>query len=285
MRRWSAGTDARPRLFLRAAWCALAVCLAGSLLAPRLAWAHAFWLVPFAPAVDPGARVALDLRIGPRWPGESTARLPGLVSNFRVTDAMGVRDIAGRTGGAPVGHFDARVPGAALAAMQTYPSSIVLQGEAFQGYLREEHLEEALRLRAELGLAGAAAREDFSRCAKTLVVVGGNSRGFDRVLGQALELVPLTDPLAHRPGRPFGVRLLAAGQPVAGVRVAALPKFQPEHVVEARTGSDGSVQISLPHGGLWTFYAVRIEPAARPPADWESTWASLTLALPQEMSP
>lgn len=253
--------------------------LAACLIVPLTGWTHAFWLVPFGPAVESGTRVALDLRIGPRWPGESTPRLPGLVRSFRVVDSRGSRDVAGRSGGTPIGHFDARVPGAALVSMETNPSTIALAAPAFQAYLQEEQLPEALKFRAELGLDDSAVREDFSRAAKTLVVVGGDSRGFDRVLGHSLELVPLTDPLAYRPGQPFGVRLLLAGRPAARVRIAALPQFNPERIVEARTGDDGSAYLALPHAGQWTLYAVHIEPAPRPPADWHSTWASLTFAI------
>lgn len=88
-----------------------------------------------------------------------------------------------------------------------------------------------------------------------------------------------TDPLAYRPAQPFQVKLLLAGQPLGGVRVAALPQTKPETMVHGRTGRDGVARLVLPHGGLWTLYAVRIEPAARPLADWESSWTSLTMRI------
>lgn len=253
-------------------------------LLPAAAWSHAFWMVPFGPFVEPGARVALDLRIGPRWPGESTPRLPGLVRTFRVIDAQGIRDVAGRSGGTPAGHFDARSAGAAVVAMETNSSSIKLVGAQFQAYLREEHLDAALSQRAALGLSDADAREDFSRAAKTLVIVGGDSRGFDRIVGHPIELVPVTDPATYRPGQSFGIRLLREGRPAPDVRIAALPQLTPQSVLEVKTGVDGIAQFTLPSAGQWTFYAVQIEPAARLSADWQSTWASLTLAI-REVSP
>ena len=254
------------------------------LLLPAAAWSHAFWMVPFGPFVEPGERVALDLRIGPRWPGESTPRLSGLVRTFRVIDAQGSRDVAGGSGGTPVGHFDARSPGAAMVAMETNSSSIKLDGGQFQAYLREEHLDMALKQRAALGLSDADAREDFSRAAKTLVIVGGDTRGFDRIVGQPIELVPLTDPATYRPGQPFGIRLLREGRSAPEMRIAALPQSAPESVLEAKTGIDGVAQFTLPLAGQWTFYAVQIEPATRLSADWQSTWASLTFAI-REVSP
>lgn len=163
--------------------------------------------------------------------------------------------------------------------METNASSIKLDGAQFQAYLREEHLDEALKQRESLGLSDADAREDFFRAAKTLVIVGGDSRGFDRVVGQPIELVPVTDPARYRPGQPFDVRLLREGRPAQHVRIAALPQSAPEKVLEANTGANGVARFTLPSAGQWTFYAVQIEPAARPSADWQSTWASLTLAI------
>ena len=254
--------------------------LAASLMLPSLAaWPHAFWLVPFGPAVTPGERVALDLRIGARWPGESTPRLPGLVSDFRVIDAQGSRRVGGREGGTPVGHFEARAPGAAIVVMQTQPSEITLPGPEFQRYLREESLDDALQFRLDQGIAHRSARENFSRAAKTLVVVGGTASGFDRTLGLPFELVPLTNPLAYRIGSPFRVKLLLGGNAAANVRVAALSKDKPEAMVEGRTDTSGEVRLTLTQPGLWTLYAVHLQHAARSTADWESTWASMTFAL------
>jgi len=258
-----------------------AAAAAACLLFPLTGWSHAFWLVPFGPNPEVGQRVALDLRIGPRWPGVTTPRLPGLVADFHVLDAQGRRPVGGRTNGVPVGHFEARTAGAAIVVMQTNPASLSLPGPEFQQYLREEGLGEVLKLRERLGVADNAVREDFSRGAKTLVVVGGDADGFDRTVGMPFELVPLTNPVTYRAGTPFRARLLLGGGPAVGVRVAALPKNDPENVVEARTDSHGEVALALPRGGFWTLYAVHLQPAPRPPAEWESTWASLTLALPE----
>ena len=265
----------RGRMARRVLWA-----MACGMLLPATVWAHAFWLVPFGPTPERGHDVALDLRIGPRWPGASTPRLPGMVAEFQVVDAEGSRDVPGRSNGRPAGHFKARAAGASIVSMQTNPSTIALAGPAFEAYLKEEGLDDALRLRRELGVADAPGREDFTRAAKSLVLVDGKSRGYDRVLGLPFELVPLTDPLAYRPGGPFRLKLLLAGRPAGHARVAALPRDLPDQIVEARTSAAGEVELALPHAGLWTIYAVHIEPAARPPADWNSIWASLTFSLP-----
>jgi len=72
----------------RARWALPTACLL-----PLACWSHAFWVVPFGPFVEAGARVALDVRVGPRWPGESVPRLPGMVASFRVVDASAMPDL------------------------------------------------------------------------------------------------------------------------------------------------------------------------------------------------
>lgn len=236
-------------------------------------------MVPFGPKPQAGERVALDLRIGPRWPGESTVRLDGLVKSFTVLDALGERVVPGRLGAAPVGHFTARAPGTALVVLQTHPSLIRLSGAEFQSYLREEELSGALKFRADMRIENASTREEFVRFAKTLVLVDGNSSGFNRVAQLAFELVPLTDPVRYKPGGPFQVQLLRDGKAVQGTRVAALSKHQPEHILTAHTDANGNASLPLPMGGAWTLYAVAIEPSNHAAADWQSMWASLTFEL------
>lgn len=246
---------------------------------PGLAASHAFWLVPFGAKPLVGERVALDLRIGPRWPGESTVRLEGLVKSFTVQDALGERVVPGRLGAAPVGHFTARAPGAALVLLQTQPSLIRLSGAEFQRYLHEEDLTAALKFRADMRVENASTREEFVRFAKTLVLVDGNSSGFNRVAQLAFELVPLTDPARYKTGDPFQVQLLRDGKAVSAIRVAALSKQQPDHIVVAHTDTNGKASLPLPTGGAWTFYAVAIAPSTHAAADWQSVWASLSFEL------
>src|SRR5262249_23423988 len=50
-------------------------------------------------------------------------------------------------------------------------------------------------------------------------------RGFDRVLGHALELVPETNPVTPMgPGTPIKVRLLYKGKPLANATVSFIPR-------------------------------------------------------------
>ena len=137
-------------------------------------------------------------------------------------------------------------------------------------------------MRAKRGQSAAGAKEVFSRCAKSLLAVGGGSgAGWDRVFGERLELVAEKDPYTLTGGGELPVRLLYEGKPLAGVLVVALQRDRAGAKVSARTDAKGHVRLKLDRAGLWLVKAVHMSPApAETGADWESFWASLTFEAP-----
>ena len=79
----------------------------------------------------------------------------------------------------------------------------------------------------------------------TLDRVDPGNPGFDRVLGHALELVPVVNPVTPMgPGQPITVRVLFKGKPLEQARVAFVPRgvalsdtFDEQY--ERRTDADG----------------------------------------------
>lgn len=252
----------------------------GLLLSASAVQAHEFWLVPHDAATGVDDRVVFELRIGVTWPGVQATRLPGLVDWFKATDSQGTREVAGREGSRAVGNLKTRVPGATVVAMRTHPSHIELPAAEFTQYLGEEGLDGVIESRRQAGLSDSPGRENFSRCAKSIVLVDGDSRGFDRLTGLPLELVPATDPLAFRPGQPFQLKLLFNGKPLANALIKAQLKAYPPVELTARSDAAGNVTFALPSAGMWLFNAVHMQPSAEPDTDWESLWASLTFEIP-----
>ncbi|HBO7968034.1 MULTISPECIES: DUF4198 domain-containing protein [Pseudomonas] len=243
-------------------------------------FAHAFWLVPHKGLVSKDDLVAIDLRVGVSWPGERVGRLPGMIETFDLYDAQGKHAVKGRDGAAPVGHFRAGTPGTVVVAMLTHAQAITLPGVEFDKYLVEEGLDQVRSERQTLGIADAPGREQFLRCAKTLVRVNSDSAGFDRVVDLPLELVAVTDPFQLKPGGRFKARLLREGKPVAGVLVRAWAKDDPKHEQQVRTDQDGVVELTLEKTGLWFLSAVQMHSVIEYQADWESIWASLSFEIP-----
>ncbi len=194
----------------------------------------------------------------------------------------------GRAGSDPAGATRVVAPGLHWIGYQSTASSVILDAQKFETYLREEGLDRIIpRKKAEN-------RERFYRCAKSLVGVVRASgappegapearttpSGFDAPLGFTLELIPRKNPYTLRAGAELPLALLFRNQPIANVLVVAMSKDDPEHAVRARTDARGRATLRLPRPGFWLIKAVHMEPApAGSGADWESWWASLTFDL------
>ena len=241
--------------------------------------AHDFWVRPSAFRATAEDRLTIDLRVGERFRGEPVARDPAKFERFVAIGADGKEEpIVGQDGQAPAGILRPRGAGPCWIVYRSTPKSIELRAEEFEAYLAEEGLERVSKLRAERGDAGKPGRERYSRCAKALVRVGAaESRGFDRIAGLPLELVPETDPSDLAPGAKLPVIVLYQGRPLEGVLVGAMAEVAPEKETRLRTDASGRVEFVVDEAGPWLVHAVHMVPAeAGSGADWESSWASLT---------
>lgn len=181
---------------------------------PAQVQAHEFWLVPHDSMTRTNKNVALEARVGPTWPGVQTSRQLNLVSDFQAVDALGSMEVLGRDGSRVIGHLRTRTPGATVVSLRTNNTPLELSGDEFNQYLKEEGLQHILDYRKKNGLLAEASHEQFSRCAKTIILVDGQSQGFDRVAGMPLELVPVTEPLSYKSGDPFTVRFAGLFSPL-----------------------------------------------------------------------
>jgi uncharacterized GH25 family protein len=243
--------------------------------------AHDFWIEPstFTPAA--GQRVIFRLRVGQELKGDPLPRDPGLLQRFVAIGPGGERPVLGRAYTEPAGILLFPSPGLEMIVYDSGRSPLALDAAKFEEYLKLEGLEKISASRAGRGQSNAPGKEVFSRCAKSLLAVGGGAAaGYDQVLGQRLELVPEANPYTLAGGGELPVRLLYEGKPLAGALVVALQKDRPEAKVSARSDAKGHVRLKLDRPGFWLVKAVHMVPAPRDAdADWESFWASLTFQV------
>ncbi len=251
------------------------------LAAPGVAVAHNFWLEshPFRAGVD--QRVDVSVHVGIDMRGNVLPNVPNWYSDFSYVDADGRRPMSGALGDDPAGHLWVRKPGLVVVGYRSTEKSVEMDATLFHTYLLEEGLEKIIAAREASGQSGQPVREVYSRCAKSLVQVAGDSGGdtFRTVLGYTLELVPQVNPYTLRAGDELTVQLLFRGRPLAGARVAALRKEAPETEVATRTDDNGMASVRLPAGGRWQVKAVESVERSGQDADYESFWASLTFEL------
>ena len=257
---------------------ALAAIAAAALSSASLA-AHDLWIEPTAFAPEIGKIIGVRLRVGQDLLGDPIPRDPALIQQFIAVDETGRNPIVGRNGTDPAGLVRVNAAGLLILGYRSNPSAIVLAPEKFNQYLKEEGLDAVATVRARQNQSNTAAREVFSRCAKSLVLSGAPTAAQgDRPLGFTLELVAERNPYAMREGEELPVRLTYENQPLAGALVVALNRSNPSEKLTARSDKDGRVRFRLPaRAGMWLIKAVHMVPApASANADWASYWASLT---------
>lgn len=243
------------------------------------AHAHDFWIEPASYRPQVNAPLALKLRVGESFQGDSVPRQESKIERFVAIGPRGEKPIVGLDGRDPAGAVRLEAPGTYVLGYRSKHSSVELEPEKFQLYLEQEGLQGILAQRLELGEANDSAPEIYSRCAKSIVAagVGGEVAGFDRVLGFTLELVPLKNPSSVRRDEELPVKLLFQDRPLEGAQVVAMSADQPAQRQTLRTGKDGVVTFKLNAHGAWLVKAVHM---VRAPdlkvAKWESFWASLT---------
>jgi uncharacterized GH25 family protein len=262
--------------------------LLGLLLCGQALRAHDFWIEPSSFRPAPGARVAVRLRVGQGFRGDPVPREPQRIERFGAVGSGGETAVPGVPGSDPAGWFLPSSSGLVWLVYDSGHDSVELDTAKFDRYLGEEGLERIRTLRASRPSANGPVKEIFSRCAKSLLSVGGPpgtaGTGYDRVLGLELELVPERNPYALKAGEDLPVRLLYHGKPLEGALVVALPKAAntaPDAKVSARSDRQGRAALRLDRPGPWLIKAVHMIPApAGSGADWESLWASITFELP-----
>ena len=243
--------------------------------------AHDMWIEPTSFLPDPGGVVGLRLRVGQDFLGDPLPRDPALIDQFISVDSTGRKDVYGHDGGDPAGLVRLADPGLLIIGYQSRPKPIVLPASAFNQYLKDEGLDAIAELRTQRNQTSSAAREIFSRCAKSLVHYGLTAGAQpDRALGFILELVAEKNPYTVRAGEDFPATLTYQGRPLPGALVVAMNRANPAAKMMARTDKKGRVRFRLSQDGIWLIKAVHMIPAPDGAnADWASFWASLTFEL------
>lgn len=234
--------------------------------------AHDMWIEPSSFHPVAGQILAVRLRVGQDLLGDPIPRSPELIRQFTVDSAAGRKLIPGRTGADPAGLLLVTNPGLLIIGYHSNPSTVELDAATFNQYLKEEGLDSIPAIRDR------SARDQFSRCAKSLVLTGPPSATQnDKALGFPLELVAERNPFLLGAQEPLPLRLIYEGKPLAGALVVAINRHNPAQKQSARTRADGRVRLSLPQSGMWMIKTVHAIPApAGSGADWSSFWASLT---------
>ena len=174
-------------------------------------------------------------------------------------------------------------PGTYVVGLSVKPREIALTGDQFNGYLKEEGLDDVVAERTRLGTLGDSATERYAKHVKAVFQVGDRySDDFGAVLGYAAEIVPVENPYTKKRGELLQVRCLVNGQPVAGLTVLAGGRTRTGARIQqarATTDSAGIASVRLTTTGRWYVKFISMRRSSEPGLTHESQWATLTFEV------
>jgi hypothetical protein len=242
------------------------------------------WIEPSTFHPEPGATVAVGLRVGQNFAGDAVPRSSESIERFIVRQADD-DPIKGLENTDPAGWLRADGRATAVIVYRSRPSFIELPAATFEDYLRLEGLDRIIDLRARRAASAKPGRELFSRCAKALLTGAQPSAGVTQPVGLRYEIVPDEDPTTG--AAPFRGHVLYEGRRLAGDRVVAILRSDPSVRMERRCDAQGAFSFLLPRAGVWLIKAVHMVEVSLfsfSGADWESLWGSLTFESPPASS-
>ncbi len=248
--------------------------------------AHEFWIQPQDYAVETGAAIRADLRVGQEFKGAAFSYIPQNSVRFDIVSGDTVIPVDSRIGDRPALDMAAPGDGLWIVVHETTDSSLTWDSwEKFVDFVEQKKLDGVLSLHAERDLPQEDVKERYRRFAKALVAVGEGS-GADREVGLRTEIVALANPYTDDLPGGLPVRVLYQGEPREEVQIEIFDR-DPEGMVSIRTeitDAEGVASIPVEAGHEYLLDSVTMLPLAADDAAesevWESLWASLTFRVP-----
>jgi uncharacterized GH25 family protein len=168
--------------------------------------------------------------------------------------------------------------GTAACGVTLQARTLELQADEVAHYLEEIGAARTVGPKWEKAPAPRQWRETYVKHAKTYLRMGTKGdESWREPLGLGLEIVPLADPIRLREGATLEVRVLKAGQPLAGLPLRASREGKP--AAFATTGDDGRASFALDAAGPWLLAGTDLRPSVARPSEWESDFTTLYLVV------
>lgn len=223
------------------------------LLAATGAQAHMFWLNVSPDQVKVGQPVKVEIGFGHKFPKDENIKEERLGEVKALTPdgrQLTVKKIS--TG---LYEFAPPVAGVYLVSAQVVPGFVT-------------RTPKGMKMQTKKGVPDANYCFHFDMSAKTLVNAGGVQTGTGATVKTPLEIVPLKNPGAVKPGEALPVEVRFQGQPLAGVEV----KFTNDHwtdpqkpfAVLGKTDAKGQIQVKPDKAGKWLLLASHKTPYPTP---------------------
>ena len=244
--------------------------------------AHDTWLLPQSMRVPVGQPVQLALTSGMAFPADDFAIKPTRITRATVRLAGKTTNLTGPRSGAMSLRYTwvPRTKGVAGLAVELAPKTLTLTPEKIDEYFTEINASKSVRAAWDSVPRPRQWRESYAKHMTSYVRVGdpGADLSWRQPLGTGFELLPEVDPTALRAGQSFKVRVIRAGNPVTRLEVG-LQHEGDSHVSFTTTDATGRASMTVTHAGRWLVNATDLRRTHVPGLEWQSDFATLTIAV------
>lgn len=250
------------------------------------AFAHEFWLEPQKFLLTIGEKINFRIFVGENFTGEKVDFTKFSLQKFTHYTSKGEENTKGNLTEQNINDFlKFEIEGNHLIAFNNTNKHIELEAEKFNEYLKEDGLTNALAFRKKQGQLNKKGREEYQRCAKTLLQVGNiHDETYQINTGMKLEIIPEQNPYASANSLTF--KVLYDNRPLKNALVVVWQKpLTPEgdfktNKREFRSDAKGKIKFSFEPKGVWMVSSVNMVPHTNlTEADWQSYWGSYTFGF------
>jgi len=178
--------------------------------------------------------------------------------------------------------FETAAAGTYTIGLSTSSREVEQKAAQFNDYLAHEGMPDTLAERKKKNELNKDIRRRYSKYVKAIFQVGeARTDSYKTLLGYPVELVPLRNPYALKPGDTLEVLCLRNGQPLANQIMAAgrESKGREQPPVNMRSDDKGVARIKLNGAGKWYVKFIHMTPLNDPQINYESKWATLTFEV------
>lgn len=243
--------------------------------------AHEFWLSPDKFLYRQGDKINIRFFVGENFEGENWK---GNNENIRSLTLYygGVRDDLSKYFSKEKGDSIEMImldAGTNLVAFNSTNSIIELEAPKFNEYLAEEGMTEALEFRKQNNEMDSAGREQYQRCAKTLIQVGNKKDNtFSINTDLPVDIIPLSNPYQLKSGDSLQVKILFQNKPVYNSQINLWWRDNDITKKSILTSSEkGEISFPVTLSGKWMVSLVKMVRIKEDRTlQWQSYWGSLT---------
>lgn len=244
-------------------------------------FSHEFWLEPQHFIFQRGEEINIRLRVGEGFRGENwngtRVDVRQLKLHFAETTDNLIDQLSDVSGDSL--QFKIFEEGTAMISFNNANRFITLDAKAFNAYLEEDGIREAVDFRTQNNETDSIGKEYYQRTVKTILQIG--TKYTDQILQRTeliLDIVPLTHPYRFTQTGSMPVQVFFNGQPLAGKMMRIWHRVGGKLTVSNQlTDAEGKLSFQIKPEGEWMVSCVAMKRLENDPkAQWQSYWGSLT---------